>query len=92
MADIEKSTQYAIALLGNLQKVFNEESEFHIDQKELFEDDNLTHFMHALVNIVPTHFFNKATGEDKQYIEVNHLANLLCFQYTTNEEDEGNGE
>lgn len=88
MADIEKSTQYAIILLGNLQEVFNKESEFHIDKKELIEEDNLTHFMHALINIVPTIFFNKVTGEDKQYIEVNHLANLLCFKYTINTEDE----
>lgn len=45
--------------------------------------ENPTHFTHALANIAPAHIFNQLTGENKSSLEFNHLANQLCFQYST---------
>jgi hypothetical protein len=71
-------------LSGKIAELFDEDSEsdFHIDQQELQEGDNLTHFFHALANIMPTHLFNKITGDDKNNLEFNHIANQLVFQYS----------
>lgn len=84
MAQSEKHLQYAAMLSGKIAELFDEDSEsdFHIDQQELQEGDNLTHFFHALANIMPTHLFNKITGDDKNDLEFNHIANQLVFQYS----------
>jgi ribosomal protein L2 len=78
-----KHLQYAVMLNGKIAELFDEDSEsdFHIDQQELQEGDNLTHFFHALANIMPTYLFNKITGDDKNNLEFNHIANQLVFQY-----------
>jgi ribosomal protein L2 len=78
-----KHLQYAVMLNGKIAELFDEDSEsdFHIDQQELQEGDNLTHFIHALANIMPTYLFNKITGDDKNNLEFNHIANQLVFQY-----------
>jgi hypothetical protein len=84
MAQTEKHLHYAAMLSGKIAELFDEDSEsdFHIDQQELQEGDNLTHFFHALANIMPTHLFNKITGDDKNNLEFNHIANQLVFQYS----------
>ena len=82
MAQTEKHLQYAAMLSGKIAEIFDAESEYHIDQEELQEGDNLTHFFHALANVMPTHLFNKITGDDKNNLEFNHIANQLVFQYS----------
>lgn len=82
MGQTEKHLQYAAMLSGKIAEIFDEESEYHINQEELQEGDNLTHFFHALANIMPTHLFNKITGDDKNNLEFNHIANQLVFQYS----------
>ncbi len=86
MANDKKYLEYAVQLTSAVGDMFNEDSEFYIDQKELEEDDNLTHFIHALASVMPAHFFNSITGEDKNHLEFNHTANQLCFQYGTRED------
>lgn len=84
MEHSEKHLQYAAMLSGKIAELFDEDSEsdFHIDKQELQEGENLTHFFHALANMMPTHIFNKITGDDKNYLEFNHIANQLVFQYS----------
>lgn len=82
MAQNEKHLQYAAMLSGKITEIFDEESEYYIDQEELQEGENLTHFFHALANVMPTHLFNKITGDDKNHLEFNHIANQLVFQYS----------
>lgn len=73
----------ASKLLMNLGECLNDEdSEFYIDLTEV----NMTHFIHAMANILPTYIFNKYTGENKSQLEFNHVANQLCFQYCTRED------
>lgn len=82
MAQTEKQLQYAAMLSGKIAEIFDKESEYHIDQEELQEGNNLTHFFHALANIMPNHLYNKITGDDKNNLEFNHIANQLVFQYS----------
>lgn len=79
---MEKQFEYAAALTEHLAEIFNEDSLSYIDAAELNEGDNLTHFIHALANIVPCHFFNKVTGDEKNNLEFNHIANQIVFQYS----------
>ena len=77
----EKYLQYAAMITGAIGSMFEEDSEWAVDQEELMEGDNLTHFMHALANVAPAHVFNNLTGDSKNHLEFNHVANQLCFQY-----------
>jgi hypothetical protein len=79
--ETEKYLEYAVILNEKIAELFDKESDLQIDQKELMKGDNLTHFFHALANIVPTRFYNALTNDDKNNLEFNHLANHLCFQY-----------
>ena len=81
MSKNEKYLQYAAIITGAIGSMFEEDSEWAVDQEELMEGDNLTHFIHALANVVPAHVFNNLTGDRKNHLEFNHVANQLCFQY-----------
>ena len=82
----EKWIQYAAKISGAIGELLeNEDSEYQIDKEELLQGDNLTEFFHALANVAPAHIFNKFTGSDKNYLEFNHIANQLCFQYSNRE-------
>ncbi|MGL5913697.1 MAG: hypothetical protein ACRCZB_05980 [Bacteroidales bacterium] len=81
MENHEKSLLYANLLRAKVAELFDDENEYCIDKNELFEGDNLTHFIHALSNIMPCFVFQKFTGEDKTLLEFNHLSNALIFQY-----------
>jgi hypothetical protein len=78
-----KSTEYAQKILHVLSEINNEDSEHYMDLDELTEDDNLTHFMHALANVAPAFFYKKLTGNEIDMLEFNHLSNRLVFQYST---------
>ena len=68
-----------LLLLNISDQITNEENENYIDMSEV----NLTDFFHALANVLPTYIFNKYTGEEKNQLEFNHVANQLCFQYSS---------
>ena len=80
--------QYAIKIISALSKMFEQESDDAIDWEQLQEGDNLTHFIHALANLVPTHFYNKISGASENSLSFNHIANHLVFQYSKREESE----
>lgn len=78
----EKWLEYAGAITALAGEMFDEDSEHCVDLDDLSEGDNLTHFIHALANVMPTVIYNKLTNDDKNNLEFNHLANRLCFQYS----------
>lgn len=78
---------YTPIICAAIQSVFDENSENYIDPKELEDDNNLTEFLHALANAAPTHIFNQITGDKKNHLEFNHIANRLCFQYMRQDYD-----
>lgn len=84
MEQSEKAFQYAAILTAKIGEVIEEDGE--ISGEELGEGDNLTHFFHALANIMPTHVFNSITGDEKNNLEFNHIANQLVFQYSKKKE------
>jgi len=76
---MENPERIAQLLLLNISdQITNEENENYIDMNEV----DLTDFFHALANVLPTYIFNKYTGENKNQLEFNHVANQLCFQYS----------
>ena len=78
---IEKHIEYAAVILIKLEELFQDDNDSSFDRNELMENDNATEFIHALANLVPNKIYNKLTGDKKNNLEFNHLANHLCFQY-----------
>lgn len=78
----EKYPQFAAVIIDRLASIFDKEGEdFSYDLEQLAEDGELTEFIFALACVVPAKLFNEITGNDKNYLEFNHLANQLCFQF-----------
>lgn len=75
---MKKSEEYALKMLNCLNKLFDEDSENHIEN--LIDDDNATEFIHALANLMPTLIYKRLTGENITTIDFNHIANRLIFQ------------
>lgn len=81
MEEKNKTIEYAEKIIQAIGGLFEENSEFFINQQELLEEDNLTHFFHALGNMVPANLYSQITGEEINILDFNHIANKLCFQY-----------
>lgn len=81
MEEKDKTIEYAEKIIQSLGGLFDEKSDFFINQEELLEGDNLTHFFHAIGNMVPANIYSQITEEDINILEFNHIANKLCFQY-----------
>ena len=90
MTEQEQNTviQYAVTIESVLSEALNDENHpNHIEIKEA----TINEFFHALANVVPTAYFNKIVGGDKNYLEFNHVANTLCVQYLNHKDDEEPG-
>jgi len=87
MAKNAKHIEYAALIVSCIDQMFEEDNDFSLDKDEMAEGENLTEFIHALANIVPNHYYNKVTGDNKAQLQFNHLANHLCFQYGTVKEE-----
>lgn len=85
---MEKEHEFAIKILGAIQTCFDEDSENYISKDDLMDDNNLTHFIHALANIAPCMAYCNITGDDIGSLDFNHIANKLCFQYSKLEKSE----
>lgn len=85
----DKAIQYAARIVNALGELFSD-GEHEMDMEELMEGDNLTNFIHGLANIAPTMIYNELTGEERENLEFNHIANRLCFQYSTSIKNEEN--
>ena len=78
----EKWIHYASLLTAQIGSMFDEDSEYHISEEELGEDNNLTHFIHALTNVMPNHFYNSTTDSNLNSLDFNHISNKLVFQFS----------
>ncbi len=76
-----KYKEYAILIAAKISELFDEDDESYISEEDLFDDENLTQFIHAMANAAPNIMYNNITGDNKNNLEFNHLANGLCFQY-----------
>ncbi len=77
-----KQMQVTAKILEVLVELINED-----DSIGNMINEDLTDFIHVITNHVPTMVFNKLTGDDKNLLEVNHIANQLCFQYMIKDEN-----
>lgn len=78
----QKQMQVTAKILEVLSEIMNEDNTII----QMINED-LTDFIHVITNHVPTMIFNKMTGDDKNLLQVNHIANQLCFQYMKKTED-----
>lgn len=67
--------KYATEILLSISAAQDEELISNVES-----DDELKAFLHAVANVVPTMIHNQFTGEDKNWLEMNHIANHLCFE------------
>ena len=77
----DKQYQYADALIKGIQKALTEDETGLF--KDAHSDENITDFMHSILNVVPSHIYNTVLGDQRSMLEINHIANRLCFQYST---------
>lgn len=75
-----KQQEYTEKILGQLQHLFEEETENGIDLKELQDNSNASDFFHALANLAPAVVYNKLTQKSVGSLDFNQIANRLCFQ------------
>ena len=75
-----KQQEYTEKILGQLQNLFEEETENGIDLKELQDNNNASDFFHALANLAPAVVYNKLTQKSVGSLDFNQIANRLCFQ------------
>jgi hypothetical protein len=85
MSEKEKIKEYSMKILASLNVLFDQDNENAITDKEFSDKENVTLFFHALANVGPTILYNEVTGDKKNYLEFNHIANKLCFQYMESE-------
>lgn len=81
----QKFLEYSEKVTRVLGLLFNKESEFCLNEFELGEDVDVKNLIHAFANVAPCYLYNKITGEDADWLEFNHLANHLNFEFMTKE-------
>jgi len=89
MNKIEKDElviQYAAKIQTAIGEMFEEDSTNYINPNELENSDKIKAFLHAMSTVVPCMLYCNLTGEEKNNLEYNHIANHLCFEYSNFEE------
>lgn len=81
----EKWLKYAALIQSAIGEMFEEDSDYHVSVEQLSEGENLKHFIHALANVVSATIFNNLTGQENNFLEFNHIANALCFEFMSKE-------
>lgn len=75
----ERIYSMAARIASQISEAINdEECENYVD----LEEEDATEFFHALFTVAPAAVYFGLTGEQKTVIEISHLANQLCFQFT----------
>jgi hypothetical protein len=86
--NFKKAEQYTARIVDQLTEMFKDEScSNHIPLSELSEGDNLKCFIHAM-SCASAMMFCKLTGEEKNWLEFNHVANSLCFEFMVKNDNE----
>jgi len=80
--DITKEHVYAALIAAKVLELFDSEKGGSIPDEDFETNENVSHFIHALANLVPSYIYAEITGDAKNLIEFNHLANKLVFQYS----------
>ena len=87
---MEKYHVYAQMIMNQIIDMMgNEECVNFIAEEELMEGENFTYFIHALANVVPCMLVSTLAPQMgvANNLQMNHLANTLCFQFMNKKED-----
>lgn len=76
---VKKQQEYAEKIGKQLEAMFKKGSKNYINKDELKNPQNMKAFLHALGNITPTVFYNKAMNTQFDVLEFNHIANHIIF-------------
>lgn len=76
---LEKQQEYALKIGSQLEAMFKKGSKNYINRKELDNPQNMKAFIHALANIAPTVFYNRAMNTQLDTLQFNHIANHIIF-------------
>ncbi|MDR3132538.1 MAG: hypothetical protein LBU42_00745 [Prevotellaceae bacterium] len=86
--DVKQTQQYTMCILSQLTSVFDDdECGNYIPLSEMGEGANLKCFIHALT-CASAILFNRLTGDNKNFLEFNHVANSLCFEFGIKNDNE----
>ena len=78
---IDKWMIYATQIKRQVDEILTgDESVNAIDLEELGENNNAAHFFHAFT-VVGCLYYKQFTRGEIDYLEFNHVANRLCFQF-----------
>ena len=91
---LDQQYQYAATILAAVDDMFhNKECQYYLDLEDMMSDgEKVKAFLHALSTIVPNTIWNKITGQEKNNLEYNHLANSLCFEFSKREKESSDQE
>ena len=77
---LEKLThQYTSQISSKIAELFDEE-EGSLTFKEISDNERFKCFVFAL-SCASAIIFNKLSNSEKTYLEFNHMANMLCFEF-----------
>lgn len=85
-----KLQEFTTKILAALNEtLFNEDSEFCLDEGTLETSDDIKHFFYALGAIVPAILFDNIVESDEgqNALEMNQLINRLCFEFMNKVEE-----
>lgn len=77
----KKIAEYTMKIEAAIAQMFDEGSEQYISPEDVTEGDNASLFIHALTTVAPTMLYNRLTSSNVNFLEFNHIANTLCFQF-----------
>ena len=73
---VKKQQEYAEKIGKQLEAMFKKGSKNYINKDELKNPQNMKAFLHALGNITPTVFYNKAMNTQFDVLEFNHTPKI----------------
>lgn len=76
--EVNKFSAIIIAALHDT--IFNKDSEYYVND-QLCKNSDMTDFVHAMSNTVPALIYAELTGDKKDILQFNHMANTLVVQY-----------
>ena len=78
----EKADEYAIKIMTQIQDMFDEDCDNHIDSSEFEDEKNATSFVYALSNLAPCLIVQRLTNEKYDALGFNHMVNRLAAQFS----------
>jgi hypothetical protein len=83
----ERQIQFSASISNCLAQLFDDESHFAINI-DVADEEQVKDFIWALSTTVPCNMWSKISGNKINFLEFNHIANMLCFENMTMKNEE----